>query len=59
MSRNDPVSPDPRRWAMFSVLLVGAFLPPLDLFIINVALPSIRAGAWATCSAAVACSFSG
>ncbi|AXF12703.1 MFS transporter (plasmid) [Paraburkholderia graminis] len=51
MSRNDPVSPDPRRWAMFSVLLVGAFLPPLDFFIINVALPSIRAELGASSSA--------
>lgn len=33
---------DPRRWAMFCVLLVGAFLPPLDFFIVNVALPSIQ-----------------
>ncbi|KVV41431.1 MFS transporter [Burkholderia territorii] len=51
MSRNEPVSPDPRRWAMFSVLLVGAFLPPLDFFIINVALPSIRAELGASSSA--------
>ncbi|KWH63413.1 MFS transporter [Burkholderia anthina] len=51
MSRNDPVSPDPRRWAMFSVLLVGAFLPPLDFFIVNVALPSIRAELGASSSA--------
>ncbi|RQU17743.1 MFS transporter [Burkholderia cenocepacia] len=51
MSRNDPVSPDPRRWAMFSVLLVGAFLPPLDFFIVNVALPSIRAELSASSSA--------
>jgi len=35
-------APDPRRWAMFTVLLVGAFLPPLDFFIVNVALPSIQ-----------------
>ncbi|MGL4962943.1 MAG: MFS transporter [Inquilinus sp.] len=27
---------------MFVILLVGAFLPPLDFFIVNVALPSIR-----------------
>ncbi|MFC3692576.1 MFS transporter [Chenggangzhangella methanolivorans] len=27
---------------MFAVLLVGAFLPPLDFFIVNVALPSIQ-----------------
>ncbi|WP_197028177.1 MFS transporter [Bosea sp. 117] len=33
---------EPRRWTMFVILLVGAFLPPLDFFIVNVALPSIR-----------------
>lgn len=33
-----------RRWFAFAVLLVGAFLPPLDFFIVNVALPSIRSG---------------
>ncbi|WP_202032387.1 MFS transporter [Agrobacterium vitis] len=33
---------DPRRWAALVILLVGAFLPPLDFFIVNVALPSIR-----------------
>jgi MFS family permease len=31
-----------RRWPAFAVLLVGAFLPPLDFFIVNVALPSIQ-----------------
>lgn len=31
-----------RRWLAFAVLLVGAFLPPLDFFIVNVALPSIK-----------------
>jgi len=36
---------------MFSVLLVGAFLPPLDFFIVNVALPSIRAELTASSSA--------
>jgi MFS family permease len=35
---------DSRRWFAFAVLLVGAFLPPLDFFIVNVALPSIRSG---------------
>lgn len=30
------------RWLAFAVLLVGAFLPPLDFFIVNVALPSIQ-----------------
>ena len=34
---------DPRRWLALPVLLIGAFLPPLDFFIVNVALPSIRA----------------
>ncbi len=36
-------SGDARRWAGLAVLLAGAFLPPLDFFIVNVALPSIRA----------------
>nr|WP_314545419.1 MFS transporter [uncultured Massilia sp.] len=35
-------APEPRRWAMFAILLVGSFLPPLDFFIVNVALPSIQ-----------------
>ena len=33
---------DPRRWTALAILLTGAFLPPLDFFIVNVALPSIR-----------------
>ncbi|NYE59916.1 MFS family permease [Duganella sp. 1224] len=33
---------DKRRWLAFAVLLVGAFLPPLDFFIVNVAMPSIQ-----------------
>jgi len=33
---------EPRRWAMFVILLAGAFLPPLDFFIVNVALPAIQ-----------------
>ena len=33
-----------RRWAGLAVLLVGGFLPALDFFIVNVALPSIRQG---------------
>lgn len=36
---------------MFVVLLVGAFLPPLDFFIVNVALPSIRGELGAASSA--------
>ena len=35
---------DPRRWWALAVLLVGAFLAPLDFFIVNVAMPSIRDG---------------
>ena len=35
--------PDPRRWTALAILLTGAFLPPLDFFIVNIALPSIRA----------------
>jgi MFS family permease len=36
---------------MFAILLVGAFLPPLDFFIVNVALPSIRGELGAASSA--------
>ncbi len=43
MSFDTATSTEPRRWAMFVVLLVGSFLPPLDFFIVNVALPSIQA----------------
>ncbi|MDH1145761.1 MFS transporter [Pseudomonas mosselii] len=43
MSRIENEASEPRRWLMFAILLVGAFLPPLDFFIVNVALPSIQA----------------
>ncbi|SDI81253.1 MFS transporter [Mucilaginibacter gossypii] len=33
---------DPRRWMALAVLLTGTLLPPLDFFIVNVALPAIR-----------------
>ncbi|PPQ32737.1 MFS transporter [Rhodopila globiformis] len=33
---------DARRWLALAVLLAGGFLPPLDFFIVNVALPSIH-----------------
>ncbi|KAA0015546.1 MFS transporter [Salinicola corii] len=42
MTLDTKTPPAPRRWAMFAILLVGTFLPPLDFFIVNVALPSIR-----------------
>jgi MFS family permease len=42
MSQIEAVPLDDRRWLMFVILLVGAFLPPLDFFIVNVALPSIQ-----------------
>src|SRR5271155_3686853 len=41
-------APDPRRWAALAVLLLGAFLAPLDFFIVNVAMPAIAAGLAAT-----------
>ncbi len=37
-------APDPRRWAALAVLLTGAFLGPLDFFIVNVAMPAITSG---------------
>jgi MFS family permease len=39
----NPNAPDPRRWPALAVLLSGTLLPPLDFFIVNVTLPSIRA----------------
>lgn len=42
MSPIEVVPLERRRWLMFAILLVGAFLPPLDFFIVNVALPSIQ-----------------
>jgi MFS family permease len=32
-----------RRWLCLAILLVGSFLPPLDYFIVNIALPFIKA----------------
>ncbi|MGA0532542.1 MFS transporter [Hansschlegelia sp. KR7-227] len=51
LTEPDVAALDPRRWAMFAVLLVGAFLPPLDFFIVNVALPSIQQDLGASSSA--------
>jgi EmrB/QacA subfamily drug resistance transporter len=39
----NPRAPDPRRWAALTVLLIGAFLAPLDFFIVNVAMPAMAA----------------
>ena len=43
-SRPAEAAPDPHRWAALVILLTGAFLAPLDFFIVNVAMPSITAG---------------
>jgi EmrB/QacA subfamily drug resistance transporter len=32
----------PRRWAVFAVVVLGAFMAQLDLFIVNVAFPAIE-----------------
>lgn len=49
-SRDPEDSLDPHRWTALVILLTGAFLPPLDFFIVNVALPSIREDFQATAS---------
>jgi MFS family permease len=49
-SLNPAEGKDPRRWTALVILLAGAFLPPLDFFIVNVALPSIRADFHASAS---------
>ena len=43
-SPHDADALDPHRWAALAVLLTGAFLAPLDFFIVNVAMLSITAG---------------
>jgi EmrB/QacA subfamily drug resistance transporter len=45
----DPeAQPDPRRWPALAVCLVAGFMTLLDVSIVNVALPSIRASLHAT-----------
>lgn len=39
---SEPSALDSRRWPALVVLLTGTMLPPLDFFIVNVALPAIR-----------------
>ena len=39
---SNPGATDARRWPALAVLLTGTLLPPLDFFIVNVTLPSIR-----------------
>jgi len=34
---------DPRRWRALPVILIGSFLAFLDFFIVNIALPAMRA----------------
>ena len=36
--------PDPQRWKALTVCLTAGFMTLLDVSIVNVALPSIRAG---------------
>jgi MFS family permease len=45
-------SADTRRWWALAVLLTGTLLPPLDFFIVNVALPALQADLQATSSVA-------
>jgi MFS family permease len=33
---------NPKRWQALNFLIIGAFLSPLDYFIVNMALPSIK-----------------
>lgn len=56
-SRSEPTaaapvedSPDPGRWKSLAVVLGAAFLVALNFFIVNVSIPSIRAGLHATFS---------
>ncbi|MCW3466604.1 MFS transporter [Chitinophaga nivalis] len=46
----DATFPYPARWRALAVLLMGAFLSPLDFFIVNIALPAMREGLHASSS---------
>src|SRR3954468_10899466 len=46
--QGDGQAADPRRWKALAVCLVGAFMVLLDVSIVNVALPLVRAGLGAT-----------
>jgi EmrB/QacA subfamily drug resistance transporter len=41
-------APDPRRWKALAILLAAAFLGVLDFFIVNVSIPSIEKGLYAS-----------
>ena len=43
-AQDEDDTPDPRRWRILAVTLVIGFMALLDVTIVNVALPSIRAG---------------
>jgi len=45
-----PAAPDPRRWRALAVCLVAGFMTLLDVSIVNVAVPSMRAGLDASAS---------
>jgi EmrB/QacA subfamily drug resistance transporter len=40
---NEAAGLDPRRWRALPVILIGSFLAFLDFFIVNIALPAMRA----------------
>ncbi|MGJ4856489.1 MFS transporter [Labrys sp. KB_33_2] len=48
ITRPTSPAPDPRRWSALAILLTGAFLAPLDFFIVNVAMPAITTGLHST-----------
>ena len=43
-AEESPYEPDPRRWRVLAVALLVGFMSLLDVTIVNVAVPSIRAG---------------
>jgi EmrB/QacA subfamily drug resistance transporter len=51
MSLTTEPAGDARRWLALPVLLLGAFLPPLDFTVVNLALPVIRHSLGASASA--------
>src|SRR6185437_16254876 len=45
---DETIGLDPRRWRALPIILIGSFLAFLDFFVVNIALPAMRADLNAT-----------
>jgi MFS family permease len=42
MGSPTPLAPDPRRWRSLPIILLASFMALFDVFVVNVAAPSIE-----------------